>query len=44
MVLTIAAITVLVLSAIQIRIAIYRDSENDKLIKNIERYDRSRKA
>lgn len=44
MVLTIAAVTVLVLSAIQIRISIYRENENEKLIKNMERHDRSRKA
>lgn len=43
MVLTIAAITVLVLSAVQIRISIYRDNENERLIKNIERHDREKK-
>ena len=43
MVLTIAAVSVLVLSAIQIRISIYRDNENERLIKNIERHDREKK-
>tara|TARA_R110002012_G_scaffold182093_2_gene348447 strand:+ start:438 stop:569 length:132 start_codon:yes stop_codon:yes gene_type:complete len=43
MVLTIAAITVLVLSAIKIRISIYRENENERLIKNIERHDRGKK-
>tara|TARA_R110002050_G_C8913595_1_gene510956 strand:+ start:1500 stop:1631 length:132 start_codon:yes stop_codon:yes gene_type:complete len=43
MVLTIAAVSVLVLSAIQIKISIYRENENERLIKNIERHDREKK-
>jgi len=43
MVLTIAAVTVLVLSAIQISISYHIESENEKLIKNIERHDREKK-
>ena len=39
-----AAGAILGLSAIQITFSIYRENENDKLIKNIERYDKGRKA